>query len=70
MVASNFWNENSRTIQEHLKNIQILFQNTSDDKNITIDLKVFLKTLNLIITNNKYKHQQEENYESFSIIIK
>ena len=64
-VASNFWNENSRTIQEHFKNISILFKNTSNVENIiTIDLKVFLKKLNLIITKDKYRYQQEQNYES------
>ena len=43
-AASNFWNENSRTIQEHFKNISILFKNTSDVENIiTIDLKGFFK---------------------------
>ena len=47
----------------------MLFKNTSDVENIiTIDLKVFLKKLNLIITKDKYKHQQEQNYESLSII--
>ena len=35
---------------------------------ITIDFKVFLKKLNLIITKDKYKYQQEQNYESLSII--
>ena len=55
--------------KEHLKNILILSKNTSNNKNtITIDLKDFLKKLNLIITSNKYKHQQEQNYKSFSII--
>ena len=68
-MAINFWNENSRTIQEHFKNISILFKNTSDVENIiTIDLKVFLKKLNLIITKDKYKYQQEQNYKSLSII--
>ena len=68
-AASNFCNENSRTIQEHFKNISILFKNTSDVENIiTIDLKVFLKKLNLIITKDKYKYQQEQNYKSLSII--
>ena len=68
-VASDISNENSRTIQEHFKNISILFKNTSDVENIiTIDLKVFLKKLNLIITKDKYKYQQEQNYKSLSII--
>ena len=68
-VASDFWNENSTTIQEHFKNISIPFKNTSDVENIiAIDLKVFLKKLNLIITKDKYKYQQEQNYESLSII--
>ena len=41
-VASNFCNENSRTIQENFKNISILFKNVTDVENIiTIDLKVF-----------------------------
>ena len=54
-VASDFCNENSRTIQEHFKNISILFKNISDDESIiTIDLKVFFKKkLNLIITKEK-----------------
>ena len=40
-MCSDIWNENSRTIQEHFKNISIIFKNTSDVKNIiTID---FLK---------------------------
>ena len=42
-VASEFCNEDSRTIQEHLKNISILFKNTSDVENVTIDLKVFFQ---------------------------
>ena len=68
-VGSDFWNENSRTILEHFKNISILFNNTSDIENITtIDLKVFLKKLNLIITKDKYKYQQEQIYESLVII--
>ena len=55
-MASDFWNENSRTIQEHFKNISILFKNINDVENIiTIDLKVFLKKLNLIITKDKIK---------------
>ena len=53
-VARDFCNENSRTIQEHFKNISILFKNISDVENITIDLKSFLKKkLNLIITKDK-----------------
>ena len=60
-------------VQEQFKSISrtlsILFKNTSDVENIiTIDLKVFLKKLNLIITKDKYKYQQEQNYESLSII--
>ena len=31
-------------------------------------MKVFLKKLNLITTKDKYKYQQEQNYESISII--
>ena len=31
-VASNFGNENSRTIQEHFTNISILFKNASEVK--------------------------------------
>ena len=47
----------------------VLFKNTSDVENITIDLKGFLKKLKLIIIkDDKYKHQQEQNYESLSII--
>ena len=68
-VASSFWNENPCTIQEHFKNIAILFKNMDIVENIiTIDFKVFLKKLNLIITKDKYKYQQEQNYESLSII--
>ena len=68
-VASHFSNENSKTIHEHFKNISILFKNTSDIENIiTMDLKVFLKELNLITTKDKHKYQQEHNYESLSII--
>ena len=68
-VASGFWNENPWTIQEHFKNIAILFKNMDIVENvITIDFKVFLKKLNLIITKDKYKYQQEQNYESLSII--
>ena len=53
-VASDFCNENSRTIQEHFKNISILFKNISDVENIiAIDLKVFFKKLSLIITKDK-----------------
>ena len=41
-------------IQEQFKNISLLFQNISDVENIiTIDLKVLLKKLNLIITKDK-----------------
>ena len=68
-VASHFWNKNSRTIQGHFKNISMLFKNTSGVENIiTIDLKVFFKKPNLIITKDKYTYQQEQNYESLSII--
>ena len=68
-VVSNFCNENSRRIQEHFKNISILFKNTSDVENIiTIELKVFLKKLNLITTKDKHKYQQEQHGKSFSII--
>ena len=68
-VASSFWNENPWTIQQHFKNIAILFKNMDIVENIiTIDFKVFLKKLNLIITKDKYKYQQEQNYESLSII--
>ena len=42
-VTSDFRNENARTIQENFKTISILFKNTSDVQNITIDLKVFFK---------------------------
>ena len=53
-VAIDFYNENSGAIQEHFKNISILFKNISNVENIiTIDLKVFLKKLNLIITKDK-----------------
>ena len=53
-VARDFCSENSRTIQEHFKNISILFKNISDVENIiTIDLKVFFKKLNLIIAQDK-----------------
>ena len=53
-VARDFCDENSRTIQEHFKNISILFKNISDVENIiTIDLKVFFKKLNLIIAQDK-----------------
>ena len=55
--------------KEQLKNILILSKNTSNNENtIKIDLKVFLKMLNLIITNNKYNYQQEQNYKISSII--
>ena len=58
-VASDFCNENSRTIQEHFKNISILFKNISDVENIiTIDLKVFFKKLSLIITKDKSRETQ------------
>ena len=67
-AASDFWNENLRTIQ-HFKNISILFKNTSDIENIiTIDLKAVFKKVNLMITKDKYKYQQEQNNESLSII--
>ena len=35
-VASDFLNENSGTIQEHFKNMSILFKDISDVENITI----------------------------------
>ena len=58
-VASDFCNENSRTIQEHFKNLIILFKNISDVENIiTIDLKVFFKKLSLIITKDKSRETQ------------
>ena len=58
--ASDFCNENSGTIQEHFKNISILFKNISDVENIIIiDLKGFFKKkLNLIITKDKYHEIQ------------
>ena len=47
----------------------MLFKNTSGVENIiTIDLKVFFKKPDLIITKDKYTYQQEQNYESLSII--
>ena len=53
-VAIHFYNENSGAIQEHFKNISILFKNISNVENIiTIDLKAFFKKLNLIITKGK-----------------
>ena len=56
-------------IQEQFKNISILFKNISDVENIiTIDLKVFLKKFNLIITKDKSHEIQMSNYESLSII--
>ena len=56
-------------MQEHFKNISILVKNTSNIENITtINLKVVLKKVDLIITKDKYKYQQEQNYESLSII--
>ena len=33
-VATDFWNENSRTIQENFKTISILFKNKSNVENI------------------------------------
>ena len=33
-VASDFWNENSRKIQENFKTISILFKNKSNVENI------------------------------------
>ena len=56
-------------IQEQFKNISTLFENTSDVGNIiTIDLKDFFKKLNHIITKDKYKYQQQQNYEYLSIV--
>ena len=52
-VASDFCNENSRTIQEHFKNTSMLVNNISNVENITIDLKVSFKKLNLVITKDK-----------------
>ena len=47
--------KNSRIFQ----NMSILFKNISDGENIiTIDLKVFLKKLNLIITKDKFHEIQ------------
>ena len=58
-VASNFCNENSRTIQENFKNISILFKNISDSENIiTIGFKGFFKELNVIITYDKFHEIQ------------
>ena len=56
-------------IQEQFKNISSLFKNTSDVENtITIDLKDFFKKFNHIITKDKYKYQQQQNYEYLSIV--
>ena len=56
-------------IQEQFKNISTLFKNTSDVENIiTIDLKDFFEKLNHIITKDKYKYQQQQNYEYLKII--
>ena len=67
MLNSDFWNKNSRTIT--FKKQINTFKSTSDIENIiTIDLKVFLKKLNLTITKDKHKYQQEQNYESLSTI--
>ena len=55
-------------IQEQFKNISALFKNTNDVQNIIkIDLKDFFKKLNLIKTKDKYKYQQEQNYEYLNI---
>ena len=58
-------------IQEQFKNISILFKNTSEQKCYNklkiLYNKVFLKKLNLIITKDKYKYQEEQNYESLSM---
>ena len=65
-VARNFWNENSRTIQEHINTFQEqkwlwkYYNNWFDG--------VFLEKLNLIITKDKYQYQQEQNYKSLTII--
>ena len=68
-VASDIWNENSRTIQDHFKNISILFKNTNDVENIiAADFNFFLKKLVLIISKGKCKYQQEQNYEILSIV--
>ena len=71
-MVSDFLNTNSRAIQEHFKNISILFKCISDIENITtIDLK-FLKKKKMKYKYQqiqmKYKYQQEQNYESLSII--
>ena len=58
---------NSWTFQEHINT----FQEHDVENIITIDLKgFFLKKLNLIINLiiTKDKYQQEQNYESRSII--
>ena len=52
-------------IQEQFKNISILFKNISDVENIiTIDLKVFLKKFNLVITKDKSHEIQMSNCKS------
>ena len=56
---------NSRTSQEHINAFQ---EHKRSWKYYNNRLKVFLKKLNLIITKDKYKYQQEQNYKSLSII--
>ena len=69
MGASIPKDKTKNKIQEQFKNMLILFKNTSDVENvIAIDLKVFSKNFNVIITKDKYKYQQEQNYESLCII--
>ena len=56
---------NSRTFLEHI--------NTFEEQNwrwkyYNNRFEGFLKKLNLIITKDKYKYQQEQNYQSLSII--
>ena len=71
-VARYFLNENSRTTQEHFKNIPIRFKTISIIENtITIDLNVFLKSLTSLKPKTNFmksKYQQEQSFGSLSII--
>ena len=67
-MASDFLNE----IQKQFKNISKTYQYYQEHKRrwkyYNNRFEGFLKKLNLIITKNKYKYQQEQNYDSLSII--
>ena len=61
-VASDFCNENSGTIQEHFKNISILFKNISD-----IESKIQERFMNKPLKTHHFKYFSRTTYNSRTI---